>query len=414
MLSARLPLHHPWAVLLLVALLSVVSSTASADHPRQLDVQFDELTVSLGSDAVTIDYEINHRHWQQLRQLDVTPRINLTVPIDGHDDTMLGENIELPRQSAQLQLDPHPALEQVQRLRIRPIAGYHSCESGDIELTGDFAELFEFRLHQGSATHRGDRPRGGDTSAWRRYQSEDAPGATPPHCSQCDSGDPPRSDRTRHQERSERRYQRDDDEYHEKWEQWAEQQQRQRSSRPRPDDSSRQQRRRSRSDDDSSGDDRAEPDAQQRAEIIEACGDATRGSSNQDECTEKARQLHADEAVETIRTCDDATRGSSSLHSCLELAGDLPAKTTDTIRTCDAVTRGSSNFESCLTISARFSKRADQSIRACDNATRGSSSFEECLSAASSYSGDATPIINSCGDSTTSSNVGDCVDDNLP
>ena len=58
-------------------LTNLISASAFAEHPRDLEVAFDELDVRVVDGELHTTYEIDRRDWRELQRLRIRPRLNL-------------------------------------------------------------------------------------------------------------------------------------------------------------------------------------------------------------------------------------------------------------------------------------------------------------------------------------------------
>lgn len=313
-------------VLVAAAGLLAQISTAAADHPHQIEVHFDELTLEAHDRLVTVDYTIDSSDWTHVERLGVVPLFDLAIPTDDGESVYLARDVEMTESSDRLVVAGHPFLVYGTAVHFEPVSAYHTHRAGDVDLTGDFAHTFEFSLHDGPATWRGDDIESGRESAER--------------CSYCDEET---SRRDRQHGGSEQGRGCDE-----------------RCCGGRCDRG-----------------DESEPN--QQADVIEACDEATTFSSSRETCRQTASDIGFGDAVQTVEACGEQTSHSSNFEQCIESAVDFRAAPSQTVTACGEATAHSSHFIDCLDAASDANRDASPVVEACGDSTTFSSDFVECV-----------------------------------
>lgn len=316
----------PLFALAAVAVLVLGLSTANADHGHhRADVHFHQLTMDLEGHLLTVDYTVDADDWERIERLGVTPRFDLYIPVDRGDDVYLAWDVELYDRSGAFEIRGHSLLYRIATVRFDPVEEYWTERAGDVRLGGDFGHTLEFPLYDAPTTYRstGSDRSSDDRRSDRRDRSR--------------RGSDERRDRDRRGDRDRRR-DRDRDE--------------------------------------------TSDETEDRAAIVDACGDATTFSSSRQHCVETAPDIGFGDAAETVEACGRATSHSSTFQACLDVATDFRAAPSPTVRACGEAASHSSHFESCLKAASDYEDDASSIVESCGDSTNFGSRIAECVESA--------------------------------
>ena len=124
---------------------------------------------------------------------------------------------------------------------------------------------------------------------------------------------------------------------------------------------------------------RNESNVDDRAAIIDACGEAASFESAREHCVSHAPDITGHDAVAAVEACGEATSHTSHFRSCIETAADFDVAPSSSIRACGQATSFGSHFQSCLQAAGTHRQDPSAIIDSCGNSTNFSSRIPSCI-----------------------------------